>query len=442
VIYIYVVISFFRNFFLLKNHEFDSKEDIESYQFRKMKALIFHAWENNVFYRRLWSSVGFSPSDFKSLADMKKLPIIGKEDIVNNYKDILSSNKYMSSCRTSGTSGVPLNFFLNKKLARAKELVFLLNQYKRIGYRPWHRSVILRGDVVSEKKLAENVFWRFFIGRNALSFPVFHLTEFTIDIYLKRMRRFNPSYINAYPSALVLLCNLMKVRGDLPFKNLKGVICSSETVFDWQRKLAREVLGVEIFSDYGHSEKAVLASECEDSRKMHFSPFYGYTEFVNSNGDDCSIEGEKGVVITTGFDQDNFPFIRYRTDDVVEYSKQDCTCGRNYLIANKIVGRKFDIVIDNKKERHVFLEFDDVFIEFKEKIKAYQYIQNNFGVLDLKIELYSSLGRKDLIRINNSLLKVFPFFEVKLSIVDSIKRTEAGKFRYFIQNIEEEIYAA
>lgn len=196
-----------------------------------------------------------------------------------------------------------------------------------------------------------------------------------------------------------------------------------------------KVLGVKIFSHYGHAEKSVFAGECEYTENMHFSPFYGYTETINNQGFDCGFHGEIGEVIVTGFNQEYFPFIRYKTEDIVEYSNKKCKCKRNFQIATKIIATKNDFVIDGDKNIRVFTRGYRLFWGIEDYIEAYQFIQNSLGELILKIE-----GKKFNENIEEKIIdkwpNFFPDFVLKIERVEKIERTARGKFLYLVQNLK------
>lgn len=55
-----------------------SDKAVERRQFRTLKRVIDHAWHHIPFYRRYWSEAGFDPSQFQSLDDMRRIPLIDK----------------------------------------------------------------------------------------------------------------------------------------------------------------------------------------------------------------------------------------------------------------------------------------------------------------------------------------------------------------------------
>ena len=351
-------------------------EKVKKIQYRMLKKQINYAWKKIPFYQRLWKEKGFNPEDFKSLDDIKKIPFIDKNDVREHFEEMIPigyPKKRLTLVTTGGTTGMPMQFYIDNYKAKAKEIVFQI--YRE--YRFWHcwrfidNVAVLRGRQIAEDRLKQNIFWEKVNGD--LYFSSFHLKNEYYEKYINKLREYKPRFIKAYPSSIVALCSMMKEHNDYSINGLKAVICSSENIYDWQRNLVRDVLGVEILSQYGHSEKAVWAFQYLDG-KMCFHPMYSYVEFCDV---DKSIDINTGVahVVCTSFNNYYFPFIRYKTYDYIEVAES-----KSYFthVASRIIGREQDFVYDRDNNRTIFTNSDEPFWDVK-GIVAYQYIQNEKG---------------------------------------------------------------
>lgn len=430
ILYSINVFSHFIN--LLRKSQKWNDEQLNESQFIKLKEEIEFAWNYIPFYRKYWEDNGFRPEYLKTLEDISKIPLTDKntirehlEEIVNPYypKDRLSFEK------TGGTTGMPMNFYIDKFYSRAKELAFgCWFSYHYWGYlNRIHKIAILRGFRVDEKNIKRNIFWQKSTRDNGLIFSSFHIVEENYETYLSKLRNFKPKYIKAYPSSIVALCTLMKRHKDFGIDGLKAVICSSETVYDSHRKLIKETLGVDIYSFYGHSEKSVCAYQKGD--KMMFEPFYGYTEFLDPKTHLPSENGEIAQVIVTSLDNHYFPFIRYNTNDLVEvYSYKN-------RVASKIIGRSQEFLIDKLGNKIPFTCSDEIFWNI-DGVIAYQYIQSNLGEIEINLQVDKSFREDSLKMIEAEAKNMFSNFNVLVTKVNNIDKTESGKFRYLIQNIK------
>lgn len=414
-------------------------DEIESYQFRELKRLIDFAWEHIPFYRRYWEHHGFTPEQFQRLQDFSLIPCIDKEIVRANYKDMVPRNYdrgRLEQVTSGGTTGLPLSFYINQAIAHGRELVHQPWTY-------WHvcryklgidKVVILRGSRVDERLIQQGIYWKRSLGYRGrgLLLSSFHLTEATYKSYMHEIRKESPKFIVAYPSSLTILCTMMKKHNEAPLIGLRGAICSSEMVYEWQRQLVREVLGVEIYSFYGHSEKTVSAIP-DSQHRMLFEPSYGYVEFLDEKLNPVDTVGEIAQVVSTGFQNDYMPFIRYQTSDYVRVDNHP-PLGFTH-VAKEIIGRAQDFVYDKDGNRLPFTCSDEVFWNI-DGIIAYQYLQREVGRLLIHLEVDNSFINESIQNIQIEAEHMFYNCDVEVLIVDRIERTSSGKFRYFVQTIE------
>lgn len=425
--------------FLVVNRD-DGKDAVERIQLKKLRGELQWAWDNIPFYRSFWAKNGFNPyEDFQRLEDIQKVPYTDKETVRNHLSEMLPGNinaGSLSLVNTGGTTGMPMKFYIDNYVARAKEVAYqVFVDYNYFGYRLWlDRVVIMRGYKFPQSMTDNGVYWRRDIKENALLMSSFHIKRDTYRSYLDKISQFKPRFIRAYPSAIVSLCKYMKEDGISPIKGLRGVICSSETIYEWQRTLVRDVLGVEIYSFYGHSEKSVVAYQTNSSKLHHFNPFYGYTEFINSSDKHCAEDGELGEVVVTSLDNRYFPFIRYRTSDMVKNTTEASPCRLWGLVAKEIVGRKQEYVYDKNGEASLFLWSDEVFWGI-EGIEAYQYVQDEYGKLTLLVQSEKPLSAGLRKEIHEKAQIIFQGFDIEIEQTSHIALTKSGKFRYLVQNI-------
>ncbi len=410
-------------------------EKSRRYEFVRLKRLIEHAWKNVPFYRRYWSENGFDPSKFNSLDDMQRIPLVDKRMIIENLDDCVATNidkARLSKVITGGTTGMPMTFYIDNYKARAKEMAHQMYATWHIwGYRQGiDKCVTLRGARISDERLARGVYWTRSKLDRGIIMSSFHLLEQNYQVYIDKIRTERPRYIRAYPSSIVALCTLMKNHNDLGLEGLRGVLCSSETIYEWQRNLVKEVLNVPIYGSYGHTEKAVWAFE--QNGKYLFPPRYGYAEFVDDAYNPVTKVGEQAQIIATGFDIDSFPFIRYKTEDLAVVGESEPGYPQ---VAECVLGRSQEFVIDREGNKVLFTCSDEIFWGI-DGVDAYQYIQDVPGKLKVNICISSQFDMAKIEILKKEAIRIFINFDIDIAIVADIPKTRSGKFRYLIQNIK------
>lgn len=415
-----------------------TKEQHEEYQMRELQKLLKHAYDNVPYYKKIFDERGLKPKDIQNLNDLKQLPYLTKEIVRNNLKDLIAQNYHEKELRcttTGGSTGIPMVIYIDKKVAEAREWAFMTSQWSRVGYDIYRKNkcVILRGNI-PRKGFYE------YVGMD-LILSSFHMTEKNMKEYIKMIENFNPDFIQAYPSSISILTDFI-LQNDIKLRtnNLKSILCGSETLYDFQREKINKAFKVRVYSWYGHSEKSCLAGECEKNNHYHFQREYGYTQLINSKGEECCEEGELGEIVCTGFNNYAMPFIRYRTGDIAVNTNEKCSCGRSYKLIKKIQGRMHEFFVDKTGALTTFICSVDAIKRTKSKVRAYQYVQNKPGEVILNIECKDKLIDIDIEHIKKDFLKFYQGFSIQINVVEHIERTPRGKFIRLIQNIPINFY--
>ncbi|MDU2663342.1 MAG: phenylacetate--CoA ligase family protein [Clostridium perfringens] len=425
--------EFRKNYKFLKESQFWSEKKLEEYQLNQLKKLIKHAYETVPYYTKLFNNNNIKVSDINSFNDLKKIPYLTKEIIQDNLEDLIS-NKYnkqkIDYVTTGGSTGTPMGFYIDKKYDFEREWAFIANMWERVGYnvKSDNRMIILRGDI------PENSFYEY--KNNKLILSSFSI-EKNINEYINLIENYEPDFIQAYPSAIIIISNYINSNNiKIKLKKLKAIICGSENINENQRKDIEQAFNTRVYTFYGHTEHSCIGGECEKSNFYHLNSEYGYTEIIDKNGFEVKTEDKVGELVVTGFNNYVVPFIRYKTSDMAVVTNKKCTCGRNYRLIKKIEGRKQEYFVNSMNERVIFTWADYPLWQCKDKIWSYQYIQNNPGEVELNIHFKDNNEIYDLKKIEEAFKKYYKNIKININIVNNINRTKRGKFKYIIQNIK------
>ena len=99
---------------LYEDLQWRSREELETDQFDRLRALLYHAYETVPFYREMFREAGVHPNEIKSPADYAKLPCLTKDIIKRNRNALISSRFDVNALHgnsTGGSTGEPLQFF-------------------------------------------------------------------------------------------------------------------------------------------------------------------------------------------------------------------------------------------------------------------------------------------------------------------------------------------
>jgi phenylacetate-CoA ligase len=195
------------------------------------------------------------------------------------------------------------------------------------------------------------------------------------------------------------------------------------------------VFGCPYFSCYGHSEKLVLAAECEQSTDYHVWPTYGYFELLDEAGQPVTTPGQRGEIVGTGFINTVMPFIRYRTGDEATYVGRRCdACGREHTILREIRGHRPQEVLiaaDGSEIPWAAMVMHD---RTYDHVRQFQFRQDAPGQAVLRVVPGEGFGDEDRRRIRSNLdRKLDGRVNFTIELVESIPLSPRGKAIYVDQ---------
>jgi len=419
--------------FLLQTDSW-SKEQIKAYKEEQIFKIIEYAFKHCPFYKKLYSSHGLSPNDFKGLDSLNHFPIITKEDIRANWEGMLSDEFNRSQLipyHTSGSTGKALDFFWTKEN---------LQFYWAVVWRGRHRFNISKGDlhlnftgkIVVPIEQKTPPYWRFNKPLNQYMFNMQHLTHEKICDTVEFINNSDFKFFVGYPSIINTLSILIEEAGLSIKHSPKYIFSSAEKMYDNQRENIEKVFpGTTIVEHYGFSENAAAASKCKQN-VYHEDFELGHLELNNPITTDI---GQTGVMLATGYQNFAMPFIRYEIGDTATFSNQECNCGLQSQVITDIEGRNGDYVI-TPEGAHI-MRFGYIFKETK-SIKECQIIQRELGTMIVRIVKRNTYNIESEKQIKEAIKQwISPTIKVIFEYVNDIPRTKAGKFKAVISELKK-----
>lgn len=427
--------SFRENCKFVREAQWWSAERAREYQLNKLREMLKLAYERTIFYRRMFDSVGFHPRDLKSLHDMIQLPTIDRQIVTEKLLDMCTKSvddRDVDFGSTGGTSGAPLRFYINANRSSI-EYAYLTTSWERIGYQLGMSMAVLRGRVVKPNRNGFQHEYDPILRHHYYS--NFHMTDGNMQGYLQHIRHIGPCMLHAYPSSASVLAKYIINIGESVLQNIQGILLESENVYADQVHDIERAFKARTFSSYGHSEKCVLAVQCEHTQDYHVWPTYGFFELLDDNLNPVTTPGQQGEIVGTGFINTVMPFIRYRTGDYATYVGESCkACGREHTIIKDIKGRWPQgelIAIDGSIVTMTALNVhDDTF----ENVREYQFHQSVPGKATLRVVPTIPLDDNEKQRIVANMNKRLQGqIVLDLEIRKNLVKTERGKQPRVIQ---------
>ncbi len=404
-----------------------NQQELRQYQQQQLGRVLQFAVEQVPAYRSL-EPVVERHTPFEAL---KAFPLLDKDTVQARQQEYLPRNfkkipHYETS--TGGTSGNQLKIFLDDN-AQSVEIGFMHRQWRRVGYTTRHRKATFRG--VSFPNLRPGIYWQHNPIYNELQFSPFHMSEDNLASYVDEIIRFRPSFFHGYPSALGILAEYVlrhKLTDKMP--DIRAALLGSEGPSLEQRERIERAFRTRAYSWYGHSERVVLAGECEKNSTYHHFPDYGILEIIDDNGDSCDKEGERGEIVGTGLFNRCMPLIRYRTGDFATRLESKCECGRCWDRFTDVEGRWKQDMLIGKNGTKMSLAALNMHGPLFERVVRYQYYQDTPGLCVFKMLVSPDFIEQDRVAIEAAYNdKVGEEVQFKIEVVDEIPLTARGKLK-------------
>jgi phenylacetate-CoA ligase len=418
---------------LTKMHQGQS-EGLLQYRSRKLSQILKYAYQHCQYYRSLMDEFRVDPDDLRSF---QRLPLLDKAIIRSHRADLVSDEiegLEFHIANTGGSTGEPLEFPASL-IAGYIDHVHQEFLYRVMGYNPGDVIVAFDGSSVPEELRRNHVYWVETgpgdIPYGRLSYSSLYMTRETMPYYIQHILHCRPSILRGYPSFIADVADyILKNNISIPF-SIKGVELTAENAYDWQVEKIKKAFRARVFFQYGHSEASVFGYTFDGSYEYFCSPFYGYTEVLDSDRIHVK-KGEIGEIVVTGFYNRAFPFVRYRTGDLAVFDGDEGGVVR----LKKIIGRTQDYIYrrDGQRVALTALVFGQHYHAFRNMLK-WQIVQGIPGLVEIRIvrgEDFSSDDEKEIRRKFKDICDV----DVDFEFVDSIALTSRGKSKFLVQNIE------
>ncbi|MFZ5597038.1 MAG: phenylacetate--CoA ligase family protein [Bacillota bacterium] len=327
---------------------------------------IHNAYANVPYYRKKYDEFGVDISTIKTLDDLRKLPVITKDEIREQFPHGIVSKKYnIKDCHysaTTGSTGRSLPFVFSRSTF-AFYIATGLRMYSIIGYRPWHKLVYIKYTPINYPKLGP-----FFRTQHIPS-------TISLEEQITMLRTSKPDLLIGYASLIFEIAQKMTPE-DLKLIRPKFIGLNSELSTRDQRELISSVFNCPVYDEYSTEETWMVASQCRNGN-YHLFIDNVWVEFLDQELNPVK-PGEEGEIYLTTTRSPAMPFIRYRIGDIGKYSNKTCTCGLNFPLIEEFNGRADDSFILPSGKYVSSLKVLNTFTKF---IKKYLHLMEEFKVI-------------------------------------------------------------
>jgi phenylacetate-CoA ligase len=314
-----------------------SRDELHALQNERFLTLMKRGWEIP-FYQRLWGEKGIQPGDISSLADIGKLPVYDKSDLMASvnahppYGDFDGrGNSPVVFHTTSGTTGRPQPLMFGPK---GREITNLLvgRMYRWMGLQSSDvvHSVYGHGMINGGHYIREAV--THFTNSLFLSAGTGIETRSAAQVQL--LADFGVTVMVGFVDYIRKLADVAREAGLLEQINLKMIIGHLGT----EDRASTEAAwgGVKAYDWYGVGDTGSIAGEGPDRDGLYVWEDAQYLELLGVDDGLPVAHGKTGdMVVTCLFKDDIAPCIRFNTHDITHELD-----GRGELAFKRIAGFK------------------------------------------------------------------------------------------------------
>ena len=422
---------------LLTKTEWASQSDLEAYQNERLRLVVAHAYEHVPFYRQRFDALKLTAADIHTTADLPKLPLLTRDDIREHFDDLRSRafpGRSLRTGHTSGTTGTPLTIGYDRDTVWMTYAVFD-RHYRWAGCRlgvNGDRIAVARGNVIVPLDQRTPPFWRKNHRHHQLLLSSFHLSKGNLPAYFDALAAFQPAVLDGYPSTLFLLAKYLQTKGE--YFPVKAAVTSSETLYDFQRKVIEERFKCRVFDYYALAERAVFSHECDHHEGHHLAMEYGVAEVTDGAGTPLP-RGEVGHLVGTSLHNLAMPLLRYVTNDRTALRPGRCSCGRHLELMEDVTTKAEDVLtlgdgrlISPSVLTHPFKPLDCI-----EGSQIVQTAPNTVVVRLVPRPTYTEGHTRQLVAELKA--RLGDDVTVDVQLVDQLETSKNGKFKWVISKV-------
>jgi phenylacetate-CoA ligase len=416
--------------------------DIRDLQYRRLRVLLAHAYEQCPFYRQSLDRAGLVPHDVRCLEDLRALPALEKCDTQEHGRDMIARNWPESDRirnQTGGSTGTPITFYLSgdRKCSRAAAT---LRHNRWAGWDVGDKAAVIWGAPRDRPGDSWRARLRGLLLREPFWLDTAAMSEATMDEFHAALLAQKPRIIQAYARAAVLFARYLDARGLTPHRP-HAIVTSAEVLEDDERSLLERVFGCRVFNRYGCREVSVIASDCEAHSGMHTMAEGLYIEIETPHGP--AAPGEMGRILVTDLLNFAMPLIRYRIGDLGNWAAGKCCCGRSLPRLERVAGRVTDFLVgcDGRLVSGVYLA--TYVVAQRPSLGQVQIHQHEKGAVVYRLKPGAGFdAAADLTYLRSSTRQYLgEAARADVEVVDELRAEPSGKFLFSRSNVTPDFYA-
>ena len=435
--------NYLRAFYYLHSmmkHAFWNHKKLREHQDKSLQKIVKYAYENSYFYHEKFRQAKIKPEDLKNIEHLNKLPIVRKEELLENLDSVISKAFNIDDLhveRTSGSTGRPLSVYLTGVETEFRKAKHLRAQIV-CGQKPWHKWVT----ITSPLHFAETTRLQRLLGLYAVT-PISVFDDIATQI--SKIEKLRPEVLDGYSNSILLLAKEVNKRGLETIKP-KFLVSGAELINTSSREFIEDVFAAPLYDQYASVEFERMAWQCPEKTEYHIDSDSLVMQFIDENGDEVE-PGEEGEIVCTSLFNYAMPFVRYALDDVgIPSETAECPCGRTFPLMKVMEGRKTSLLVFPSGRVLAPFAFMLAVWNFKYYgcVDLFRIIQKRKDLILFKLRLNESIVDESVIQkeLQRHLRKTLNIKEdettFEVEFVDEMPLDKTGKFQIVDSEVNQE----
>ncbi len=321
---------------LLEASQWWPREKVEELQLRRLRELVAAA-RRIPFYRERFATAGVAPEDLRSLEDVRRLPILEREEVERlGLAGLRAPGSWGMKARSSGSLGRPVHFLWPLSEMRWRDACEA-RAHAWLGAAIGERRLEVRCRPVGPAQRLSALL----LNADALHAPTI-VDRRVVARLIRSAERHPPALVWGVSNALYVVALALIEEG----RRVPARACWSggNHLHEHYRKALGEAFACPVYERYATMETGLVAHECVEGGSLHVPAEGILAEIVRADGSPAA-PGETGDVLLTALHNPATPFLRYRVGDrAIAPESTVCSCGRGLPVFGTVAGRARDVL--------------------------------------------------------------------------------------------------
>jgi phenylacetate-CoA ligase len=338
-----------------------SRDEIAAIQGEKLRAAAPFLYENSAFYRRRFERLGLLPSDFRSIEDLRKWPVVDKAEMMadvvehppygtfTTVDDATWADRGWMMFSSSGSTGAPRVF-----------------RYTHIDRECWAwanaRALLAMGFTQGDTVFMMTGYgphvwaWGVQFALAKMRLPTIPGGGMDAKARANIILRFRPTILLCTPSYALHLGRVLESMGRAPAASgVHTLFLAGEPALaiESTRRRIESLWNARIVEFYGCTEASphVGGYSCPaQSRETfpaatHLMEDVQVWEVVDPETREALSPGKRGLTVCTNLNSESSPQLRFLVGDYTVLDPSPCACGRTHVRAvGSFAGRADDLI--------------------------------------------------------------------------------------------------